>query len=76
MKRSQVLTAVAAAFGSATAFATTPGASELPEGATEAFATITAQVNELSAAAWPLLMLVTGGFVAMRLFKRFVNKAA
>lgn len=72
MKTSHLLAAVAASFGSASAFATE---SSLPAGATEAFTSVTSQVTELTTLAWPLLLLVTGGFIGMRLVKKFLNRA-
>lgn len=62
--------AVAAALAAASAHA------ELPAEATAAFAAMNTNVSDLSGPAWVLLTAVTGGFILMKLFKKFVNRAS
>lgn len=49
---------------------------ELPTEVTAAFTTMNSHVSDLSTPAWALLVAVTGGFVLMKLFKKFVNRAS
>lgn len=49
---------------------------ELPTEVTAAFTTMNSNVSDLSTPAWALLVTVTGGFVLMKLFKKFVNRAS
>ncbi len=49
--------------------------STLPTYVTEAFTTMTSQAEALMGQAWPVLVLVFGGAVLMKLFKKFGNKA-
>jgi len=41
----------------------------------DAFAELTAQVNAMFSNAWPLLVLMTVGFIGMKIFKKGANKA-
>lgn len=48
---------------------------ELPAEVTAAFTTISGNYTDLSAAAWPIVGTVVGGFILLKLFKKFANKA-
>jgi len=47
----------------------------LPVYVTDAFASMTGQAEALMGQAWPVLVLVFGGMILMKLFKKFGNKA-
>jgi len=42
----------------------------LPTEATAAFTTVSTNVTDIFAAIWPIVAVVTGGFVLIRLFKK------
>jgi len=42
----------------------------LPTEATAAFTTVSGNVTDIFAAIWPIVAVVTGGFVLIRLFKK------
>lgn len=48
---------------------------ELPTEVGAAFTTISTNYTDLSAAAWPIVGTVVGGFILLKLFKKFANKA-
>lgn len=47
----------------------------LPVYITDAFAEMKTNATDLIAEAWPVLILVFGGLVLMKLFKKFGNRA-
>lgn len=47
----------------------------LPAEVTSAFTQISTDYADLSELAWPVAVAVTGGFVLLKLFKKFANKA-
>ena len=47
----------------------------LPAEASAAFTSLSGNVPDISAAVWPILAAVTGGFALMKLFKRGTSKA-
>lgn len=47
----------------------------LPAEATAAFTTISGNVTDVFAVVWPIVAMVTGGFILIRLFKKGANKA-
>ena len=47
----------------------------LPAEATAAFTEISSNVTDILAAIWPIVALVVGGFVLIKLFKKGANKA-
>lgn len=47
----------------------------LPAEATTAFAAISGNVTDTLAVVWPIVTLVTGGFILIKLFKKGANKA-
>lgn len=47
----------------------------LPTYVTDAFATMTGQAEALISQAWPVLIVIFGGGILMKLFKKFGNKA-
>ncbi len=44
-------------------------------GAAAAFTAVGAQVTEYEGYTWPVILTVTGAFIGIKLFKKFVNKA-
>ncbi|EKQ1116232.1 major coat protein [Morganella morganii] len=44
--------------------------------AKEAFASITSLANEFISMAWPLVTLLVGALIGIKLFKKFANKAS
>ena len=50
-------------------------AQTLPPEAAQAFADVSAQVGEMLSLAWPIVLLVTGGLIAIKLFKRVIGRA-
>ncbi|EGU31009.1 hypothetical protein VII00023_20732 [Vibrio ichthyoenteri ATCC 700023] len=61
---------VGALLGSATASAALPAEAEAAFTAVSTFAT------DVIAAAWPIVTLLTVGFIGMKLFKKAANKAS
>ena len=47
----------------------------LPTEATTAFSTISGNVTDILAVVWPIVTLMTGGFILIKLFKKGANKA-
>lgn len=47
----------------------------LPAEATAAFTAISGNVTDTLAVVWPIVTLVTGGFILIKLFKKGANKA-
>lgn len=47
----------------------------LPTEATAAFTAVSDNATAVLAAVWPIVGLVTGGFILIRLFKKGANKA-
>ena len=47
----------------------------LPAEATAAFTAVSDNATSVLAAVWPIVGLVTGGFILIRLFKKGANKA-
>lgn len=47
----------------------------LPAEATAAFNTISGNVTDVLAVVWPIVAMVTGGFILIKLFKKGANKA-
>ncbi|MNF05104.1 Phage major coat protein, Gp8 [compost metagenome] len=48
--------------------------SSLPSYVTAGFTTIQTQFNAISETAWPIIMLSIGGFILIKLVKRFASK--
>ena len=67
MKLSQVLVVVTAIFAAASTQAASQGETAITAIGTEAAA--------LATAAWPIVVAVVTGFISMKLFKKFANKA-
>jgi small-conductance mechanosensitive channel len=67
MKLSQVLVAVTAIFAAASTQAASP--------AETAIAAIGTEAAALGTAAWPVVIGVVTGFIGMKLFKKFANRA-
>jgi Phage major coat protein, Gp8 len=44
-------------------------------GAAAAFTAVNTQVAEYEGYTWPVILSVTGAFIGIKLFKKFVNKA-
>ncbi len=44
-------------------------------GAAAAFTAVGAQVTEYEGYTWPVILSVTGAFIGIKLFKKFVNRA-
>lgn len=63
-----------AAVGTVVMTATVSAHAALPAEATAAFTTISGNVSDIFAAAWPIIGSVTGGFVLISLFKRGASK--
>lgn len=51
-------------------FASVAAHAALPTEATAAFTTVSGNVTDIFAAIWPIVAVVTGGFVLIRLFKK------
>lgn len=49
---------------------------ELPAAVTSAFSSISADASSLLDLAWPVVLLITGGLITIKLFKKFVNRAS
>lgn len=47
----------------------------LPAEAVSAFDAIEAHVTDILAVMWPIVTLITGGFILIKLFKKGANKA-
>ena len=47
----------------------------LPTEAAAAFAAISGNVTDVLAVVWPIVTLMTGGFILIKLFKKGANKA-
>lgn len=67
MKLSQVLVVVTATLAAASTHAVSQGETAITAIGTEAAA--------LATAAWPIVIAVVTGFISMKLFKKFANKA-
>ena len=50
--------------------------SGLPAEVSTAFSGIETNYNDLAALAWPVVGTIVGGFVLLKLFKKFANKAS
>lgn len=48
---------------------------DLPVYVTDAFTTMQTQAEALIASAWPVLVVIFGGLILMKLFKKFGNRA-
>jgi hypothetical protein len=48
----------------------------LPAEVSNAFSGIESNYNDLAALAWPVVGTIVGGFVLLKLFKKFANKAS
>lgn len=48
----------------------------LPTEATDALTAVSTDATSLATAAWPVLVGIVSTFVIMKLFKRFISKAA
>ena len=53
----------------------TSAAAELPTAATAAVASIGTTFTDLEALIWPIIGSVVVGFISVKLFKKFANKA-
>ncbi|WP_018404162.1 major coat protein [Marinobacter gelidimuriae] len=71
VKKNGVLVVVAGGF---TALSTS-AAAELPVAVGTAFTGISSDFAALLVLAWPVLGTIVGGFIVMKLFKKFANKA-
>lgn len=47
----------------------------LPAEATAAFTELSGNGSDILAAVWPIVTLITGGFILIKLFKKGANKA-
>lgn len=55
--------------------ASSPAMAALPTEATDAFTTIGTDAGSLISSAWPVVLLVTGGLITIRLFRRIIGAA-
>lgn len=47
----------------------------LPVYITDAFTQMQTNASDLAAQAWPVLIFVFGGFILMKMFKKFISRA-
>lgn len=47
----------------------------LPVYVTDAFASMQSDAADLMAQAWPVLIFIFGGFILMKMFKKFIGRA-
>ena len=66
---------IGGAFSIASLFAVSQAHAALPTGASSFFTGIEANFSEAEGYAWPLMLTVLGGFISMKLVKRFASKA-
>ncbi len=66
---------IASSVGAAGMFVVGSAHAALPTGATTAFTTISTDAQALIDLAWPVVLLITGGFITLKLFKKTANKA-
>ena len=48
----------------------------LPAEVTAAFTGISSNYEAMAAVAWPVIATIVGGFILIKLFKKFANKAS
>lgn len=64
-----------AAMVSVATLATAPAMAALPTEALDAFTTISTDAGTLITNAWPIVLLVTGGLISIKLFRRIIGSA-
>jgi len=74
-KTKQALLARVALINAAFIGAVSSAHAALPAEATAAFTAVSDNATSVLAAVWPIVGLVTGGFILIRLFKKGANKA-
>ncbi len=61
---------------SGSALAETSGSNQGTQAAKDAFANITLLANEFISMAWPLVTLLVGALIGIKLFKKFASRAS
>lgn len=74
-KTKQALLSRVALINAAALGVVTSAHAALPAEATAAFTAVSDNATSVLAAVWPIVGLVTGGFILIRLFKKGANKA-